>query len=205
MPKLNDEEFLQLVEKVFAFHTRRAPGVAVAVEMVNQCLDRLGKAEKLCAIAEAKLCLPDAIQYIAGCTIANGNMKIYPDIGRFALTLYDRKNEGKGVRIFVDQNKIDKEKTPELYKFFRRERSQEVKNYGPERKVSNAKVIQEFIDSGRNIFSMEDVVINDYKKPPVLECGICEKCGESYTKHSPDDKLCLYCSGQQAYYEQVKK
>ncbi len=204
MPKLNDEEFLQLVEKVIAFHTKRAPGIAVSVEMVNQAKERLGDVPKLCAITETRACMPDAIQFMLGCTIGNGNLKVLESIGRFAMTLYDRKS-GKGVRIFVDQNKIDKEKYSELYKFFRRERSEAVRNFGPERKISNAQVVKEFVDCGRNIFSLEDVVIKDTSKPPILDCGICEKCGEAYTKHSPDEKLCLYCSGQQAYYDSVKK
>ena len=54
MPQLNNEEFLQLVEKVFAFHTKRAPGIAVSVEMVNQAKERLGDVPKLCAITETR-------------------------------------------------------------------------------------------------------------------------------------------------------
>ena len=202
MPQLNNEEFLQLVEKVIAFHTKRAPGIAISVEMVNQAKERLGDVPKLCAIAETRACLPDSIQFLLGCTIGNGELKVLEPIGRFALTLYNRK-DGKGVRIYVDQNKIDKEKYSELYKFFRRERSPEVKSFGPERKTSNARVVQEFVDCGRNIFTLEDVVVTDTEKPPILDCGICEKCGESYTKQSPDDKLCQYCSGELAYYKKA--
>ena len=200
MNKLNNEEFLQLVEKVIAFHTKRAPGIAISVEMVNLAKERLGDVPKLCAIAETRTCLPDSIQYLLGCTIGNGNLKVLESIGRFALTLYNRK-DGKGIRVFVDQNKIDKEKYPELYKFFRRERSKEVKNFGPERKVSNAQVVKEFVDSGRDIFSLEEVTILNTEKPPILECGICEKCGESFTKQKNSDKLCLCCSGELAYYK----
>lgn len=203
MAVLNNEEFLQLVEKVYAFHTRRAPGIPIAIEMVNRAKERLGDVQKLCAIAETRVCLSDAIQYVAGCTIGNGDLKVLESLGRYAMTLYDRKT-GKGVRIFVDQKKIDKEKYSELYKFFRRERSEAVKNFGPERKVSNAQVVKEFIDSGRDIFSLEEVIVTNTKKPPVLECGICEKCGESYTKQKPEDKLCLYCAGELNYYEKAK-
>ena len=202
MSKLNNEEFLQLVEKVIAFHTKRAPGIAISVEMVNQAKERLGDVPKLCAIAETRACLPDSIQYLLGCTIGNGNLKVLESLGRFALTLYDRQS-GKGVRIYVDQNKIDKEKYSELYKFFRRDRAPEVKNFGPERKTSNALVIQQLVDCGRNIFTLEDVVINDTKKPPMLDCGICEKCCESFLKAKPEDKLCQYCSGELAYYKKA--
>ena len=200
---MNNEEFLQLVEKVYSFHTKRAPGIPIAIEMVNRVLEKLGKPQKLCAIAETRTCLPDAIQYLVGCTVGNGELRVLEPLGRYALTLYDRKNEGKGYRISVDLNKIDKEKTPELYKFFLRTRSKEVKNFGPERKVSNAQVVKEFIDCGRDIFSMEEVVILNTDKPPILDCGICEKCGESYTKHKPEDKLCLFCSGELAYYKKI--
>jgi formylmethanofuran dehydrogenase subunit E len=97
MAVLNNEEFLQLVEKVYAFHTRRAPGIPIAIEMVNRAKERLGDVQKLCAIAETRVCLSDAIQYVAGCTIGNGDLKVLESLGRYAMTLYDRKT-GKGVQ-----------------------------------------------------------------------------------------------------------
>lgn len=200
---MNNEEFLDYVEKVYAFHTKRAPGIPIAVEMVFRCLSYLGESQKLCAIAETRTCLPDAIQFVAGCTLGNGNLKILDSIGRYAMTFYNRK-DGKGVRIYVDLNKIDKEKSSELYKFFLRKRSEEVRNFGPERKVSNAQVVKEFIETNRDIFSMEDVIVKDTKKLPILECGVCGKCGESFTKSSPDEKLCSVCSGELQYYSKLQ-
>ena len=105
---MNNEEFLEYVEKVYSFHTRRAPGIPIAVEMVHRCLDYLGNVDKLCAIAETRVCLSDAIHYVAGCTIGNGNLKIIERLGRYAMSFYSRKT-GKGVRIFIDLNKCSLE------------------------------------------------------------------------------------------------
>lgn len=198
---MNNEEFLNLVEKVYAFHTRRAPGIPISVEMVNLALKSLGEAKKLCAIAETRTCLPDSIQFITGCTIGNGDLKVLDQIGRFALTLYDRKNGGKGIRIFVDQKKINSEKTPELYRFFMRQRSDEVKAGGEARKASAKLIVEEFLSVNRDIFTLELVRVKDTKKPPLNPCFVCENCGESFVIKEPDDKLCLNCSDSLKYYE----
>lgn len=200
---LNNEEFMELVEKVWAFHDRRAPGIAIACEMVNRALEKLGEVKKLCAVAETRTCLPDCIQYIAHCTIGNGDLKMMNGIGRYALTLYDRKNNGKGVRIFVDIRKIEKEKMPETYKFFRRERSEAVKAGGPERKASNKIVVEEFLANGRDIFSMEDVFVTCLEKPPLNNCCVCEECGESFTMEQGESKRCTVCSGEMNYYRKA--
>lgn len=200
---MNNEEFLQLVEKVYAFHTRRAPGIPIAVEMVLRARAKLGNAEKLCAVAETSTCLPDAIQFLLGCTIGNGDLRMMPEIGRYALTLYDRKNGGKGVRIFVDQNRIDAEKMPETHRFFLRKRSEEVKKGGAARKASAEVIVNEFLNNGRDIFSLQDVVVADTSKPPLKEVVVCPKCGESFSVTQPNQTLCLVCSSDNPYYRTV--
>lgn len=200
---LSNEEFMSLVEKVWAFHTRRAPGIPIAVEMVNRAMEKLGNPQKLCAIAETRTCLPDAIQFITGCTVGNGDLKVIKEIGRYALSLYDRKNNGKGIRIFVDLNKIDKDKMPETYKFYRRERADAVKAGGPERKASNKIVVDEFLANGRDIFSMEEIVVTDIEKPPLNNCCICKECGESFTMENGESCICPVCSGTLAYYNKM--
>ena len=56
------------------------------------------------AVSETRNCLPDAIQLLTPCTVGNGWLKII-NLGRFALSLFD-KHSGKGVRVFVDAQKI---------------------------------------------------------------------------------------------------
>ena len=197
---MNNEEFMELVEKVWSFHTRRAPGIPIATEMVLRAKEKLGDAKKLCAIAETRACLPDPIQFLTGCTIGNGDLKMLDAIGRFALTLYDRKNGGKGIRIFVDQKKLNPETMPETCLFFKRQRSDAVKAGGSARKASAEVIIKEFLACGRDIFTMQEIVVNDTEKPAIKDCAICEKCGESFTIREPGDKLCLSCSGELAYY-----
>ena len=113
----------------------------------------------------------------------------------------ERKNGGKGVRIFVDQNKLNPETMPEMCLFFKRQRSDAVKAGGPARKASAEIIVKEFLACGRDIFTVEDVIVTDTDKPPVKNCSICEKCGESFTVRTPDEKICQYCSGELGYYQ----
>ncbi len=195
---MDNKEFMEIAEKVWAFHTKRAPGIPIATEMVLIAQRELGE-KKIAAIAETRACLPDPIQVLTGCTIANGGLKMYDEIGRYALTLYNRKS-GKGVRVYVDMNKIDKDKMPETYKFFTRTRDPELRTNMELRKASGEKVVEEFLAANRDIFTFQHVTIKDPGKLPVPPVAICEKCKESFTVRQPDDKLCLVCSGELAYY-----
>jgi formylmethanofuran dehydrogenase subunit E len=188
---MKDNEFLALVENVYAFHTKRAPGVPIAVQMVLLAKEKLGRV-KMGAVAETQVCLSDAIQFLTGCTIGNKYLILLDKIGRFALTLYDRTN-GKGIRVNVDLDKIDAEKMPETRKFFTRKRDPEVSTNMEARAASAKIIVDEFIACGRDIFALNEVQIKNYAKPPVAKAGICEICNESFLMQAENQKKCLVC------------
>lgn len=197
---MTQQEFIDLVEEVYRFHTKRAPGIVIGVEMVDLARRKLGVVEKLGAVSETQVCLSDVIQYMTGCTIGNKYLIMRDRIGRYALTLYDRK-DGRGVRVFVNQKKLDSSKMPELCKFFLRKRAPEVANDMEARKESAEKIVAEFLAADRNIFGWQFVRVKDYKKPPVHPVKLCPDCHESFICPDEDEKTCQVCSGDLDYYQ----
>ena len=198
---LTDKEFNEMTEKVYAFHHKRAPGIPIGVAMVDLALDKLGVVkEKINAIAETQACLSDVIQIMAGCTIGNRYLRIYKELGKYALTLFDRA-DGRGVRVFIDIDKIDASISPETYKFFHRTRSAEVKKGGPARIESSKKIVKEFLKIKDKILDFQEVKVINHGKPPMLPASICITCGESFLAKHNSDKKCQICSGALKYFE----
>lgn len=199
---LNDRDFLELIEKIYAFHTKRAPGVVIGTQMVLIAQDKLKDAKKLGAISETQVCLSDCIQYMTGCTTGNKYLKVLSQIGRYAFTLYDRQN-GNGVRVYVDLDKIDPLKMPETSLFFKRQRPVELRTDMKARKQSGNKIVDEFMLANRDIFGWERVHVSDYEKGPVYPAKICSECKESFLYTAPESKKCMVCNGEVLYYVRV--
>lgn len=189
---MTDNEFLALVENVYAFHTKRAPGIPIAVQMVLIAREKLGKV-KLGAVAETQVCLSDAIQFLTGCTIGNKYLILLHKIGRYALTLYDRQN-GRGWRVAVSLDKIDAKKMPETRKFFLRQRDSIVLTDESARKASAKIIVDEFMANGRDIFTLQQVQMKNFAKPPVPAAAVCNLCGESFLQTNETDQTCHVCN-----------
>lgn len=193
------EEFIEQVEKIFAFHKRRAPGIVIALAMYQLAIEKIGPLEKFNAYAETDKCLPDVLQFMLGATIGNGDLKMNLT-GRYAMSIVDTKNKN-GVRVYVDVNKIDPLKTPTLHKFFLRQRGERVLTDKAYRKESNLDVINEFLSTDRkSIFGVQEIIPLNTAKPPVDGAVICEVCGEAFTTPTPEIKTCPQCNGTKAYY-----
>lgn len=197
---MNDQEFLDLVETIYKFHTKRAPGIPIGAAMVQLAMEKLGKTGKLGAVTETQVCLSDAIQFLTGCTIGNKYLIMRDQIGRYALTIYDR-NDGRGIRVFVDIKKIDPVAMPETRKFFLRQRDPELRNDNAARAESAKIIVAEFMAAGRNIFGWQKVRVKSYKKEPVHPAKICPDCCESYIYSEEDSQRCPVCADELDYYE----
>ncbi len=192
------EKWKDQIEAIFKFHTKRAPGIPIGACMVEYALELLGPVNgTVCAVSETDWCLSDAIQFMTGCTVGNRNLKIEGKLGRYALTFFERET-GRGVRVAVDVRKINKEKSPELYKFFHRIRGKEVEAGGPPRKESNMRVIEDFMPLGREILSWEKVEVKEKGKKPIPPANICSKCGESFLSETRTN-TCQACLGNIYY------
>ncbi len=194
------EEMEKVAEELFIFHTKRAPGLVIAVAMVDLAREALGPVkDKLNAIAESQVCISDAIQVMTGCTIGNKYLRILKNIGRFALILFDRA-DGRGIRVSVDPSRIDPTVTPEIHKFFFRNRGPEVEAGGPAREESSRRIIREFRTIGPEMFVVRKVRIKEFGKPEMLPALRCPSCGETFLQRSQDHIECDFCSGKTAYF-----
>jgi len=190
---------MEWFDKAAAFHGKRAPGMVIGIAMVAACKERLGEVkDKVNAICESVLCLSDVVQLMTGCTLGNRYLNTFDKLGRFALTLYDRA-DGRGVRGSVDMDKISEQQTPELYRFFSRTRSPEVKSGGEARRKSGEQVIKEFLLVRDQVIKLEDVHLIKYGKDVMLPAARCKTCGESFLLQK-DEEECGVCSGEMRYY-----
>jgi formylmethanofuran dehydrogenase subunit E len=197
---LGKDEKQALIEKIFAFHTKRAPGIAIGVARVDLALEKLGPVkDKLNAVCEGQSCLVDVLQNMTGCTYGNKYLRIAKDLGRFAFTLFDRY-DGRGIRVYIDIDKIDAEKTPELAKFFTRTRSKEVKEGGPARAESAIKVMNEFDSVGEQIIAWYPVKVLNPEKPPMYPAAQCAECHESFLVLNQGETVCGACRGEIQYF-----
>ncbi len=95
------DEFMEEARK---FHGYPAPGIIIAVYMVEMARRALPEGSLFAVISETGQCLPDAVHLLSPCTIGNGWMRILP-FGLYAVSLFD-KHTGKGVRVHVDTEKL---------------------------------------------------------------------------------------------------
>lgn len=195
---MTTETFEQAVERVYAFHTKRAPGIHIGVAMVRYALEALGpeNVDKLNAVCETATCLPDCLQVLVGCTFGVRYLKVREEIGRYAFSLYDRKT-GAGVRVFIDLDKIDPKQTPELYHFFYRTRDVPDNH---SREASAKKVVAEFSRVERDVLGLQRVQLLKYGKDEILPAKRCPNCRESFLARTETQEICDVCSGASAYY-----
>lgn len=200
---LSDTEFDRITEEVFRFHTKRAPGIPIGVAMVDLARELLGPITgRLNVVSESQACLSDVVQVMTGCTIGNRYLRILKDLGRYALTLYERET-GLGVRVFVDFGKIDPVRTPELHKFFLRERGEAVERGGEARAASGRLIMAEFKAIKRDLFGHQRVRILQTGKPAMLPARICPSCHESYLQRDENHGQCDVCAGTVRYFERL--
>jgi formylmethanofuran dehydrogenase subunit E len=168
------------------FHGHLSPGLTIGIFMVDLAQELMGPRELMDAVAETKLCLPDAVQVMTPCSYGNGWLTV-KDWGKFAVTLFDKKARD-GVRVYVDHNKI--KNYPLLYQWYMRQG-----------KADDQEVIAEIMEAGRSILSWEKVTVQlpPKEKSPV---AICAACGETYPTSL--GAACPRCNGRDDYYQVSK-
>ncbi len=185
-----NEKLKKDIEKAAEFHRDCPPGIPIGVYMTDYAMELLGSYEKLKAVTETSRCLVDAVQVMTPCSFGSPYFKLM-DYGKYALTLYDRET-GKGVRVYVDAKKLDREKYPMLSAWFLRDKS-------PMGKPDKAKTTEEFITkAGRDILSYQRVKINLPPKDELYPPKLCKICGESFISEGKD--TCKACAGE-GYYD----
>lgn len=184
--------FEQFMEAVEAFHGNVAPGLVIGGKMVDTAMRRLPADALLDAVCETRNCLPDAVQMLTPCTAGNNWLKIV-DLGRFALSLYD-KYSGQGVRVFLDPAKLAD--WPAIQSWFFKQIAK--KDQDPDR------LYQEIHAAGDRILGVFPVRIREdiRKKVHKGAIGICPQCQEAYP--TQDGPICRGCAGS-APYEKISQ
>jgi formylmethanofuran dehydrogenase subunit E len=178
------EDYMHMVK---AFHGSVAPGLLIGGFMVDLAMKNIPEGILFEAISETQTCLPDAIQLLTPCTIGNGWMKVM-NFGRYAICLYD-KQEGIGVRVFLDPEKL--EDWSEIKSWFFKLKS---------RKEQDIAALQnQIIEAGTDILTIQNVTIDKSllgkkKMGPTAKCPV---CGEAYPMKDGDK--CLACQGNSPY------
>lgn len=178
------EESLALIRD---FHGHTAPGLVIGTKMVALAMQQIAEDVLFDAICETRSCLPDALQILTLCTIGNGWLKI-KDVGRFAITLYD-KFEGDGVRVFIDPQKL--KQWPEFYDWFYKRKSKEDQDFDL--------LMREIRDAGDTVLSLNNVRIQPQYlvKQSKGKICTCPRCGEAYpVLHG---SICGGCRGELPY------
>lgn len=201
----------ELIDRAKEFHGHVCPFLVLGLRMSEIAMNRLGigKAgtvetieENIIAIVEVNNCLVDGVQIATGCTFGNNSL-VYLDLGKNALTLI-RRGEKKGVRVYVDSEKLrSKYFSERALKLFekvvaeRRGSSEEVEELNriwEEIGYKMASIPEEE-------FAVQEVEITDeIERAPIFRSVRCSKCGElvmeSRATYINGEPLCYVCSNR---------
>jgi formylmethanofuran dehydrogenase subunit E len=179
----------EYVKIVSSFHGNAAPGLLIGGFMVDLALKNLPEGEFFDAICETPVCLPDAVQLLTPCTFGNGWMTVL-NFGKFAVSLYEKKT-GKGVRIFLDINKL--KNWSELYNWFMKLKTK--------KEQDSDLLMKQIRDAGHSIFSIQKVLVEpeNIQRKKIGSVAICPSCGEAYPVRDGDK--CRNCNGESPYLE----
>ena len=184
---IRDHTYDEYIEMIKAFHGHVAPGVVIGGFMVDLAFRNLPEGNFFDAVCETRACLPDAIQLLTPCTVGNGWLKII-NLGRFALTFFE-KFTGSGVRVFVDNKKLDV--WPAVKTFFFKLKPKKEQDY--------VKLMNEVHQARTSIFSVHKVMLDleFIRSHRRRGFAVCPLCGEGYPVN--DGKICLGCQGGAPY------
>ncbi|NTV90362.1 MAG: trehalose-binding protein [Clostridiales bacterium] len=164
---LSFEEYIEKIEK---FHGAIAPGLVLGGFMVSIAKEYFEDERSFYSYAESGQCLPDALQLLTPCTWGNSRLKVL-DLGRYAIVLYD-KNEGNGIRVFVDTKALDKWKNIKEWYF----------KLVPKDKQDLDALLSEMKQAGRELYGIQKIKVDSkyLGKKKMGPTGVCPLCGEAY-------------------------
>ncbi len=192
--RLYEEDFLG-----FYFRRKFAPGVVIANRMADIAFEEArGKfeLEKIAVVCETDFCIPDALSAKLGVTVGNRYLKVL-DWQIMGFTVYDYLH-GRGVRVWVDSEKVRKNGGVFERWYFRKTTKAERKDRKVRWKMG-VEVLREFLKSPRDYLSWSLVKVANWLigKAPIKEVKECPKCHITYTC---EGDVCPVCAGK-GYFE----
>ena len=170
------------------------PGIILALRMCLLALKRLEIADpnqrkrSLVVIVETDRCLPDAIQLVTGCRLANRTLKLR-DMGKMAATFVDLESD-RAIRVAARES-ANKKSVVQFSGIDRLEALARAYRAFPDEELCDAKWVK---------VRLSPEEIPGYHIPRV----ICEQCGEGIDFHREvrvgGRTLCRACAGER-YYE----
>ncbi len=166
-----------------SFHGHLATGVFIGIQMLalGRRLLGLKDRDRMHVVCETINCLPDAFQYLAGCTIGNKGLMI-EDTGKMAVTITKHtptNQDAPGVRIILDADKT--KQYPRLHAW-----------YMETGKMEHFEIIDILIEAGENAYACKHISV-PIKKRMVKIISICKDCGESFIRNKTNSDLCPDC------------
>lgn len=177
----------EALDFIRSFHGHVAPGLVIGLKMVDWAREQLPEDILFDGVCETNSCLPDAVQMLTPCTVGNNWLKI-KDLGRFALTLYDKFN-GDGVRVFLDPAKL--QQWPEFFDWLYKRKPKPEQDFN--------RLLEEIRQAGADCLSRTPASIHpSYRvKNSKGRIGTCPLCSEAYPMIHGG--ICRGCQGEAPY------
>ena len=196
------------VRRAKEFHGHLCPFLLLGVRASEIALSRLGEGrageretmeENLLALVECNNCFTDGVQVATGCTLGN-NCLIYLDLGKNAVTLV-RRGEWRGVRVYVDGERIRKHFDAEAVELFEKV---VIRREGTREEAGRLAGLWErtglkMLELPEEEFKVEEVEVEGLELAPIFSSLRCEACGElameTRIRREGSRNLCLACAG----------
>jgi formylmethanofuran dehydrogenase subunit E len=188
----------EVIKEAQIFHGHWCPGLATGIRIAELALREVGSSadEEIVAVAECDNCSIDAVQFLTGCTVGKGNLRI-ENVGKTAFRFY-RRSDAKAVRI-VRKRRHQKQEDPHETDLRDRYASgtltpDEQQEYGQMRERQCESIMT------ADLGDLLECKSCDVPAPPralMTDSLVCDRCGEEVmetkTRNFRGRVLCLPC------------
>ncbi|WP_202320692.1 FmdE family protein [Archaeoglobus neptunius] len=185
------------IEFATRLHGHLSPGVALGIRMARIAYSRLNvgfRGKGLVGIAETSMCIPDALQIVAGTTPGNRNL-VVRDYGKLALSIV-RFDTKEGYRVAIRKEAASESELIRKFLFRLGKLSRE------DEKV----LAEEFLSLDERFFDVKKIRLTipvGGIKEPIVECEVCgELQPADYVVEKDGGRICFTCSGD-VYFEVI--
>ncbi len=191
---MSKKEWVELAEKI---HGHLSPGITLGVRMAEIAYERLGaksRGKGLIGIAETKMCIPDALQAVAGTTPGNKRL-IVVDYGKLALSIV-KADTLEGYRVSLKKEAAEVSESAKKFIF----------RLGRLSKNEMDGLTPLFLDMDEKYFEVRKIKlvlpVADLKLG-IVECEVCKELQpEDHVTVENGQKICLACKNGR-YYEEI--
>lgn len=191
---MSKKEWVELAEKI---HGHLSPGITLGIRMAEIAYGRLGtksRGKGLIGVAETRMCIPDALQAVAGTTPGNKRLVVM-DYGKLALSIV-KEDTLEGYRVSLRKEAAEVSESAKKFIF----------RLGRLSKDEMRELSPLFLDMDEKYFEVKKIKLATRFADPKLGITECEVCGElqpeNYVAAENGQKICLACKNGR-YYEEI--